>query len=85
MLPAGGDDEDDAVPGVRRRAHHPSARDALVVRMGVEAATETLEAAGFRVQVEQTSLYIGIRYVVGTDPSGGTKAPRGSTVVVRIV
>ena len=56
-----------------------------VVRMGLEAATRELEAAGFKVTVERASLYIGVQYVVATDPAGGTKAPKGSTVVVSIV
>ncbi len=56
-----------------------------VVRMGLEAATKELEAAGFRVTVERASLYIGVQYVVATDPGGGSKAPKGSTVVVSIV
>jgi serine/threonine-protein kinase len=56
-----------------------------VVRMGLAAAKERLEAAGFRVQVRQASLYIGVQYVVATDPSGGSKAAKGSTVVVSVV
>jgi serine/threonine-protein kinase len=56
-----------------------------VVRMGLGAATQTLEDAGFRVRVRRASLYIGVQYVVSTDPGGGTKAPRGSTVVVSVV
>ena len=56
-----------------------------VVRMGVAEATKRLEAAGFRVRVEEASLYIGVQYVVSTDPSGGSKAPKGSTVVMSVV
>jgi serine/threonine-protein kinase len=56
-----------------------------VVRMGVDEATKRLEAAGFRVRVREASLYIGVQYVVSTDPSGGDKAPKGSTVVVSVV
>ena len=56
-----------------------------VVRMGVDEATKRLEAAGFRVRVEEASLYIGVQYVVSTDPSGGSKAPKGSTVVMSVV
>ena len=56
-----------------------------VVRMGLAAAQQRLEAAGFRVSVRHASLYIGVQYVVSTDPGGGTRAPRGSTVVVSIV
>jgi beta-lactam-binding protein with PASTA domain/serine/threonine protein kinase len=56
-----------------------------VVRMGLAAAKETLEKAGFRVSVREASLFIGVQYVVATDPAGGTKAPQGSTVVVSVV
>ena len=53
--------------------------------MGLQAATERLQAAGFQVQVRHASLYVGVMYVVGTDPSGGTMARKGSTVIVSIV
>jgi serine/threonine-protein kinase len=56
-----------------------------VVRSGLAAATEKLEAAGFKVEVHKASLYIGVQYVVGTNPSGGSKARKGSTIVVSIV
>ena len=53
--------------------------------MGLQAATDTLQAAGFAVQVRHASLYVGVKYVVGTDPSSGTMARKGSTVIVSIV
>nr|WP_200936311.1 Stk1 family PASTA domain-containing Ser/Thr kinase [Marmoricola sp. Leaf446] len=56
-----------------------------VVRMGVAAATARLEAAGFEVEVQESSLYIGVQYVVSMDPGGGGRAPRGSTVTLGIV
>ncbi len=56
-----------------------------VVRMGLSAARDRLTAAGFRVSVRKASLYIGVQYVVATDPAGGTKAPKGSVIVVSIV
>jgi serine/threonine protein kinase/beta-lactam-binding protein with PASTA domain len=56
-----------------------------VVRMGLAAAKQTLEDAGFRVSVREASLYIGVQYVVATDPAGGSKAPQGSTIVVSVV
>ncbi len=56
-----------------------------VVRSGLAAATKTLEAAGFKVKVRKASLYIGVQYVVGTDPAGGSKARKGSTIVVSVV
>ena len=52
---------------------------------GLEAARQRLAAAGFRVTVRRASLYVGVQYVVTTDPGGGTKAPRGSIVVVGVV
>ncbi len=53
--------------------------------MGLQAATQRLEQAGFRVKVQHASLYVGVMYVVGTNPSGGTTARKGSTVVVSVV
>jgi serine/threonine protein kinase/beta-lactam-binding protein with PASTA domain len=56
-----------------------------VIGMGLDAARQRLEDAGFRVTVRHASLYVGVQYVVTTDPGRGTMAPRGSTVVVGIV
>ncbi len=56
-----------------------------VVGMGLDAAQDRLEAAGFRVSVRESSMYIGVKYVVSTDPGRGTSAPKGSTVIVSIV
>ena len=53
--------------------------------MGLEAAEGKLRAAGFAVEVRRASLYVGVQYVVSTDPAGGTKAKKGSTIVVSIV
>ncbi len=53
--------------------------------MGLQEATSRLEAAGFEVKVKRSDLYVGVQYVVSTDPSGGSSAPRGSTVVVTVV
>lgn len=55
-----------------------------VVGQGVEAATAALEAAGFGVEVQRSSVYIGVQYVVSQSPSEGT-APRGSTITIGIV
>ena len=52
---------------------------------GVAAATETLEAAGFEVRTEQSGLYVGLEYVVETDPKPGTMAPKGSIVTLFLV
>jgi serine/threonine-protein kinase len=56
-----------------------------VVRMGLAEARSRLEGAGFRVVVRQSSLYIGVQYVVSTSPEGGSSAPKGSTVFVSVV
>ena len=56
-----------------------------VVGAGLDAATQRLEAAGFAVTVRHASMYIGVKYVVSTSPGRGSKAPKGSTVVVTIV
>ena len=53
--------------------------------MGLQAAQQQLQAAGFVVRVRHSALYVGVQYVVGTNPPGGTMAPRGSTVIVSIV
>jgi serine/threonine protein kinase len=56
-----------------------------VIGMGLGAATQRLEGAGFKVSVRHADLYVGVHFVVTTDPSRGTKAAQGSTVVVSIV
>jgi serine/threonine-protein kinase len=53
--------------------------------MGTQAATQSLESAGFVVTTEKTQFYVGLEYVVNQGPSGGQKAPRGSTVTIYIV
>jgi beta-lactam-binding protein with PASTA domain/serine/threonine protein kinase len=53
--------------------------------MGVEAATELLQGLGFRVEVEHAEYYLGLGYVVSSSPGPGELAPKGSTVVLRIV
>jgi serine/threonine-protein kinase len=37
------------------------------------------------VKIQEASLYIGVQFVVSTDPDGGSKAPKGSTVIVSVV
>ena len=56
-----------------------------VVGAGLAEATRALEAAGFQVEVRHASVYIGVKYVVSTDPGRGSKAPQGSTIVIDIV
>ena len=53
-----------------------------VTGAGVDAATEKLEDAGFKVRVVEADLYIGLGYIVKQDPEGGTMAPIGSTITL---
>jgi serine/threonine-protein kinase len=53
--------------------------------MKVDDATHALEDLGFKVEVVQNPLYVGANYVVGSNPSQGSMAPRGSTVTLSIV
>ncbi len=55
------------------------------VSKGVDSATAELEAAGFVVQVEKSSTYIGLGYVLSQDPDGGTMLQKGSTVTIYLV
>ncbi len=56
-----------------------------VIGSGLEAATKTLEQAGFKVKVERSSVYVGLSYVVGQSPDANSKAPIGSTITLSIV
>ena len=49
---------------------------------GVDAATQTLEDAGFEVDVEQAETYYGLGFVVRSDPEAGAMAPKGSTITI---
>ncbi|BBH18312.1 serine/threonine protein kinase [Nocardioides baekrokdamisoli] len=51
---------------------------------GVDAATQALKAAGFKVSVQHNSVYFGLGYVVSQTPGGGAMAPYGSTVTIFI-
>jgi beta-lactam-binding protein with PASTA domain/serine/threonine protein kinase len=51
----------------------------------VDDAKKELEELGFHVEVVQNPLYVGAGYVVGSNPSEGSMAPRGSTVTLSIV
>jgi serine/threonine-protein kinase len=53
--------------------------------MGVDAATQTLEDLGFKVEVDHADLYLGLGFVASSTPSGGDLVPKGSTVVLHIV
>jgi len=48
-------------------------------------AQSKLQAAGFTVKVVHSTFYFGSRLVIGESPAGGTKARKGSTVVLTIV
>ncbi len=53
--------------------------------MGVDDARAALESLGFNVDIEKTDYYVGLMYVVGSDPGPGSMAPHGSTVTLMIV
>jgi eukaryotic-like serine/threonine-protein kinase len=54
-------------------------------RMGVDAAKAALENLGFSVHVTKTPFYVGLGYVVDSDPDPGSTVPRGSEVILKIV
>lgn len=56
-----------------------------VVAAGVEDATATLKALGLRVRVVEDRTYLGLGYVLRTDPRPGTAVPVGSTVTVYLI
>ncbi len=56
-----------------------------VLGYGVDAATEALEDAGFEVEIDEDDEYVGLGFVIGTDPGRGEMVPAGSTIRLRIV
>jgi beta-lactam-binding protein with PASTA domain/tRNA A-37 threonylcarbamoyl transferase component Bud32 len=52
---------------------------------GVQAATDELTMLGFTVHVVHSDIYLGLGYVAGSDPSPGSMARKGSTVILKIV
>ena len=52
---------------------------------GVDDATRQLEEAGFEVRTEKSALYVGLEYVVGTDPKQGSMVPKGSVITLSLV
>lgn len=56
-----------------------------VIAQGQDAAKERLEALGFKVEVERSSQYIGLGFVLRTDPGAGEKVPKGSTVTIYLI
>jgi beta-lactam-binding protein with PASTA domain len=53
--------------------------------VGVVEATQRLEAAGFQVQTTRSDVYVGLEFVVKSDPPQGTLAPQGSIVTLYLV
>jgi len=56
-----------------------------VIAMGVEAATERLEALGFQVAVENSDSYIGVGFVFSTSPEAGDMVAKGSTITLYLI
>ncbi|HEY3528420.1 MAG TPA: Stk1 family PASTA domain-containing Ser/Thr kinase [Nocardioides sp.] len=52
---------------------------------GVQSATAELEALHFQVEVVHSDIYLGLGYVASSNPSPGSMARKGSTVVLKIV
>jgi serine/threonine-protein kinase len=52
---------------------------------GVDAATATLQALGFQVDVQQSEGYLGLGYVFSVSPEEGEKVPAGSTVTLYLI
>ncbi|MCW2758641.1 MAG: hypothetical protein JWO46_2387, partial [Nocardioidaceae bacterium] len=55
------------------------------VGMGIAAATQTLQAAGFQVATVNSPSYIGLNYVLTQDPVEGTKVPKGTIITLSLV
>jgi serine/threonine-protein kinase len=53
--------------------------------VGVAEATASLEAAGFEVRTQNSDVYVGLEFVVSSDPAQGTMAPQGSVVTLSLV
>jgi serine/threonine-protein kinase len=53
--------------------------------VGVEEATAQLESAGFVVVTQEAPGYLGLGYVYQSDPEGGSKVPRGSTITLFLI
>ena len=56
-----------------------------VVGQGVKAATAKLEAAGFKVKTEDVLPVVNLNKVYSQSIAGGQMAPKGSTIVLKIV
>ncbi|MGH3365188.1 MAG: Stk1 family PASTA domain-containing Ser/Thr kinase [Nocardioidaceae bacterium] len=53
--------------------------------VGVDEAVQLLEQAGFAEQTVRSDVYVGLEFVVESDPQEGTMAPQGSTVTLFLV
>ena len=53
--------------------------------VGVDEAVQRLEQAGFAVETVRSDVYVGLEFVVESDPQEGTMAPQGSTVTLFLV
>jgi serine/threonine-protein kinase len=57
-----------------------------VSRMGVKAAEGVMKQAGFKTKVQPVAVnYIGIGFVVYSNPRARTEAPKGSTITLYVV
>ena len=56
-----------------------------VVAMGQAAAAKRLEEAGFTVKYRNSATYLGLHYVLRSDPSAGSMVPKGSTITLYLV
>ena len=52
---------------------------------GVESCSHHLQSVGFKVEVVHADFYLGLGFVASSSPSPGDTAPKGSTVILRIV
>ncbi|CAN5491715.1 Stk1 family PASTA domain-containing Ser/Thr kinase [soil metagenome] len=53
--------------------------------VGIDAATERLEALGFEVDTAHDTAYLGLGFAVRTDPPSGTEVVKGSTITIYIL
>lgn len=53
--------------------------------IGVEEAVDLMEEAGFEVRTERSDVYVGLEFVVDSDPKEGTMAPQGSLITLFVV
>ena len=56
-----------------------------VAGVGVDEATQRMTEAGFAVRTEASQVYVGLEYVVETDPAQGSMAPAGSLITLFLV